>query len=111
MNTTYTNIPVERLTAPYVVSHNSGDFIDYACEWCARQFAEEHGLEWHHSYTEEHESGYHAYEQVFSEGETDYPVACYCGQYLRVSLTPEGEDYMRENDFPAWLYEAHGVER
>lgn len=106
--TTYTR---ETLESPYVVGHTSGDIIDYACETCAKEFAETHGLEWYLGSTEDSESGYYAYAVPFSDGETDYPVACLCGQYLDVRLTDEGADYMRENNFPAWLYEAHGVER
>jgi len=105
----------ESLKQSYLIDHESGDFIAHACEWCAVDFAKEHGLTWDnavtHNYTEEHENGYHAHDMLWDSGETDYPVACECGQYLDVALTKDGVQYMLENDFPAWLYEAHGVER
>lgn len=88
------------------------DFIDYSCEEHAKEWAEENGIpeESNGNYTlekEGHGAIAGAYEDVFSEGETDYPVACPCGQYLRVSLTSDGEDYLREGDFPKWLLRAH----
>jgi hypothetical protein len=99
------------LAEPFVIGHSGGDLIDYACGPCAREFADEHGLTWHLSYTEDSDSGYYAYSKAMDRGESDYPVACNCGQYLDVALTTDGEDYMRENDFPEWLYKVHGVVR
>jgi hypothetical protein len=98
------------LAEPYIISHSSGDLIDYACGPCAREFADKHGLTWYLSYTEESDTGYHAYSTAMDRGETDYPVACDCGQYLDVGLTDDGEHYMQEHgDFPEWLYAAHGI--
>jgi hypothetical protein len=103
--------PTEKLLPPYVVGHDGGDFTDYSCETHAKEFARTWGLTWDGSGTEEHPSGLYAYEIPFADGETDSPVACHCDQYLDVSLTTEGEDYMRENDFPEWLYTAHHVSK
>jgi hypothetical protein len=100
---------VDRLLDAYIVGDE--DFVEYSCEGCAKDYAEKHGLEWYNGSTEEHESGRYAYAVLFHDGETDTPMSCYCGQYLDVALTSDGEDYMRENDFPEWLYEAHGVTR
>lgn len=101
----------ETLESPYVVGHTSGDIIDYACETCAKEFADSHKLTWYLGSTEDSESGYFAYAVPFSDGETDYPVACHCGQYLDVRLTDEGVAYMLINEFPGWLYTAHDIER
>lgn len=103
--------PTEKLLPPYVVGHDSGDFMDYSCEEHAEEFARRWGLTWEHGGTAEDDTGFYAYPILFGEGETDFPVACHCDQYLDVSLTTEGEDYMRENDFPEWLYTAHHVTR
>jgi hypothetical protein len=106
---------INSLTQAYVVCDESGDFIDYACESCADEFAKANGLtwNWNHNFTEDHESGLHAYNKLWDRGEADYPVSCSsytCGQYLDVDLTSHGREYMLERgDFPEWLYEAHGV--
>lgn len=104
----------ERLFAPWVIIH--GDFTEYSCEWHARDFAETNNIpeNGYGSYTLERE-GYGTVSDVYplpswDSGETDYPVSCQCGQYLDVRLTRDGRDYMLENDFPAWLMAAHGIE-
>lgn len=106
---------MEHLAQAYVVCDESGDFIDYACESCANEFAKDNGLtwNWNHNFTEEHPSGLHAYNVLWDRGESDTPVACSsreCGQYLDVDLTSDGRNYMIERgDFPEWLYTAHNV--
>jgi hypothetical protein len=102
----------EELAQPFVIQDDSGDFIEYACQHCAEKFAADNGLTWNSSRsgTELHKSGLSAYDTLWDRGETDYPVACACGQYLDVSLTRDGVEYMTErDDFPAWLYLAHGI--
>lgn len=103
---------IEQLTPAYVV--HTGDFADYACLDCAREFATQRGLVWHGAddYTEEDPATDDGVCVVYSwEGaECDYPVACTCGQYLdNVRLTYEGELHMLGADYPTWLLEAHGV--
>lgn len=103
---------IENLTQTYVIGDNSGDFIEHACEACAEEFATKNSLEWNwnRNFTEDNSNGLYAYNALWDSGEADYPVACNCGQYLDVSLTKEGRDYMLERgDFPAWLYEAHNL--
>lgn len=108
---------IEALTPAYIVS--SGDFADYACEDCAREYAHQRGLTWSDSneYTLEDPELDHVYLVHSWDGhETDSPVACctisngeVCGQYLDVDLTREGREYTLENDFPQWLLEAHNL--
>lgn len=103
---------MEQLLTPYVIGHESGDFIEYACESCAVEFATQHALTWHtsHNFTERDASDYYAYSVPFHDGESDTPVACQCGQYLDVRLTSDGEEYVKERgDFPEWLVDALGV--
>lgn len=102
----------EYLMQPYVIQDESGDFIEYACQHCAETFAADNGLVWNSSRsgTEPHASGLSAYDKLWDRGETDYPVACRCGQYLDVALTREGVKYMADTDgLPTWLYRAHGL--
>jgi len=101
----------EELLPVYLVGAQNGDFTDYACETHAKEFALMNGLSWNDGSTEEHVSGFYAYAVVFGGVESDGPVACHCDQYLDVRLTPEGVDYMQENDFPGWLYTAHRISR
>jgi hypothetical protein len=103
----------ESLKQSYAIEHSNGDFREHACESCAEEFAETHGLtwNWNRNFTEDSVSGFHAYNMLWDSGETDYPVSCSCGQYLDVTLTRDGREYMLSNDFPEWLYEAHGVTR
>ena len=105
------NAAVQGLETAYYVGNHFDCLVDYACRNCAEKFAEDRGLIFlgAHDYTEEHEGGYFAYALNFDRGETDYPVSCRCGQYLDVSLTDDGVAYMQDNEFPAWLYRAHGV--
>lgn len=110
--------PPEYLFACYVVG--SADFIDFACEEHARQFAADNGLTWHNAntadYTEDDESESFACVEWAGEGETDYPRAChwlvihanggrdYCGRYLETRLTRDGEQYVRDNYPPEWWH-------
>ena len=107
----------ETLHKPWIIIN--GEFCDYACEDHARQYATENGIpasEYGDAYTLTRD-GYGTVSDVYplpsyDSGETDYPASCMdydCGRYLSVPLTREGRDYMRENGFPAWLYEAYGV--
>lgn len=102
----------ERLMPAWIVIH--GEFIEYACERHAREFAVENGIpETPYGYSVELD-GYGTVSDIYplpswDGGETDYPVSCACGQYLGVSLTSGGVEYMQGQDFPAWLYGAHGV--
>ncbi len=102
---------IEALTPAYVVS--TGDFADYACFACAREFATQRGLTWNSSgydFTVEDPELDHAYRvHSWDSHETDSPTACTCGQYLDVDLTRDGQEYALENDFPAWLLEAHNL--
>ena len=103
----------ETLTTPYVIG--DVDQVEYVCKYHAHRFAEWAKLTWANAnYTEEHESGYFAYAVASYEyPDTDYPLSCgdlECDQYLECELTDAGRDYMHDNEFPAWLYEAHGLE-
>lgn len=103
----------ETLTTPYVIG--DVDQVEYVCKYHAHRFAEWAKLTWANAnYTEEHESGYFAYAVASYEyPDTDYPLSCgdvECDQYLECELTDAGRDYMHDNEFPRWLYEAHGLE-
>jgi hypothetical protein len=37
--------------------------------------------------------------------------ACECGQYLDVRLTPDGMNYLRQNNFPEYVNEYYGLEK
>lgn len=117
----YTPAPAtEQLLPAYIVG--TGDFIDYACEECAVEFARQRGLTWHDSndFTLEDPCGCHAYLlRSWDNHVTDSPASCttisngvYCGQYLDLDLSIEGGKYLLDpaNNFPAWLIEAHGLE-
>ena len=103
----------ERLAPAWIIIH--GDYTEYSCESHARQFAEEHDTPETSmaSYTIQR-AGYGTVSDVYAipswdRGETDYPASCNCGQYLDIPLTREGVEYMRMEQFPAWLYDAHGI--
>lgn len=102
----------ESLTTPYVIG--DVDQVEYVCKYHAHKFAEWAKLTWANAnYTEEHNSGYFAYAVASYEyPDTDYPLSCGdldCDQYLECDLTEDGKNYMHDNEFPAWLYEAHGL--
>ena len=105
---------VETLATPWIIL--DGDYVDYACEQHARQYAKDNGIapSGADSYATTVD-GYGVKSDVYAlpswySGETDYPASCPCGQYLDVSLTRDGHAYMIEHGgFPAWLYTAHGV--
>lgn len=103
----------ERLAAPWIIIH--GEYSEYSCERHARDFAKENGIEETSpdSYSTSRE-GYGIVSDVYAlpswdSGETDYPVSCTCGKYLDIRLTRQGVDYMLCEEFPEWLYEAHGI--
>lgn len=107
---------IERLLPAWIII--DGDFCTYSCENHAREYADTNGIpqnEGYEGYSLTRE-GYGLTADVYpvhswDSYETDYPVARECGQYLdNVRLTPDGRDYMRENDFPAWLMAAHGID-
>lgn len=111
--------PPEYLFDCYVVGDNA-DFIDWACEEHAREFAADNGLTWNNAntadYTEDAKSGLFAYAEWVGDSETDYPRACdwpvprpgrgldYCGRHLHTALTPDGEQYVRDNYPPEWWH-------
>lgn len=104
---------LEQLMPAWIIIDN--EFTDYACEDHAREYAADNGIPEisADSYTE-FRHGYGVSADVYRlhswEGhETDYPAACKCGQYLDVDLTREGIAYTIENEFPAWLLEAHRI--
>lgn len=101
----------EELAEAYLIGDS--DTVDYSCEKCAVEYAEEHGLAWAsattHNYTEEHDSGLFAYALWRGDTESDYPSACCsCDTYLDTALTPEGENYVREN-LPGEWWDLWGV--
>lgn len=103
-----------KLAECYVIS-NGYDFIDMVCKEHAEEFAIENHLHWSngHDFTDPVDSGATAYAVAsWESNETDSPVSCgECHIYLECTMTRDGEAYMRENDFPAWLYDALGVSR
>ena len=93
---------IQTLETPWVVGDD--DFATYACEDCAREYAQEHELVFDNKwFTEEHASGSYAYADLYGEGETDVPYACDCGKWLCVNLTPDGHKYVREENLPQFV--------
>lgn len=106
---------VERLLPAWIVEDSRDYFTDYACETHAREFATERGIpaDDYGGYTLER-SDYGVVASAtqppsYALGETDYPTACVCGQYLAVNLTPDGYEYLADNDFPEWVVSAYTV--
>jgi hypothetical protein len=93
----------ETLETPWIIGNS--DFISYACEKCARQYAQERNLVFDNKWFTEEDAydGYYAYADLYGEGETDCPVACDCGQWLCVNLTPNGFAYVREENLPQFV--------
>ena len=104
---------INEITETYVIEWDIT--ADYSCRDCARQWAEDNGLEWHNpnslNYTLENSNGLAAYCDHFGQLESDYPQACQCGRYLDVRLTPDGMNYLRDNNFPEYVNEYYGVEK
>ncbi len=106
---------LEQLVPAWIII--DGDFCAYSCEDHAREYAETNGIPAAPggSYSIER-PGYGVTADVYplpswDSGETDYPAACECGQYLDIYLTRDGREYMIEHGgFPAWLMAAHGIE-
>jgi len=93
---------IQTLETPWVVGDD--DFATYACEDCARKYAQEHELVFDNKwFTEEHANGSYAYADLYGEGETDVPYACDCGKWLCVNLTPNGYLYVREENLPQFV--------
>jgi hypothetical protein len=101
----------ETLYKPWIIFDH--DYQDYSCEEHAIDYANtidaqkygdtSYGIE---------KKGYGMVADIyeiasFAVGESDYPAACACGRYLDVPLTAEGQNYLAENDFPAWLKALH----
>lgn len=103
---------IEQLTPLYVLEWDGG--ADYVCRGCADEFVKDNGLEWDNpnslNYTLENDKGLSAWVDHFHQIESDSPQACECGQYLEVRLTPDGENYLRDNDFPEFLLKHYGIE-
>jgi hypothetical protein len=92
----------EILETPWIIGNV--DFITYACEKCARQYAQENNLVFDNKwFTEEDPYGYYAYADLYGDGESDVPYACDCGQWLSVNLNADGHEYVRENDLPQFV--------
>lgn len=87
------------ITQLYIIE--TYDSIDYTCRDCAVKFATDNGLTWNrpatYDYTRESENNCYTYEDTFGQVETDYPVACDCGQWLDARLTQDGINYIEEN--------------
>lgn len=101
----------EMLYTPWIIHDH--DFTDYSCEEHAIEYANAIDAQQYGdtAYGIEKE-GYGMVSDIyeipsFARDEADYPVACGCGRYLDVRLTKEGQDYLAENDFPAWLKALH----
>ena len=94
----------EILETPWVIGDDS--YVTYACEKCARQYATDYNLEFKNPYSasDYNNKGYsYAYCDIYGEGESDTPWACDCGQWLSVNLTPDGMNYVRENNLPQFV--------
>lgn len=102
---------IEQLTPLYVLEWDGG--ADYVCRGCADEFATEYGLEWDNpnslNYTLENDKGLAAWCDYYGQIESDHPQACECGQYLDVVLTPDGMDYLKDNNFPQYVNEYYGL--
>jgi len=91
----------EILETPWVVGDD--DYTNYACEACAREWATDRELVFGNPYSTDHSPNGYAYCDIYGEGESDTPWACDCGQWLSVNLTPDGMDYVRENNLPQFV--------
>lgn len=105
----------DQLTQLYVIEWDGG--ADYVCQSCANKFVVDNGLEWDNShslnYVVENDKGLMVWVDFFGQIESDYPQACECGQWLKVHLTPDGENYIRENyeSMPKHVIEYYEIER
>lgn len=76
------------------------------CEFCAREYAKEYGIELErglHTYGET-VNGCGVMECYACGHDFDYPPTCDgCGAYLAGNLTPDGVEYLKERNFPKWL--------
>lgn len=103
------------LTSLYIVEWDGG--ADYVCRDCAGKFVKDNGLEWENAnscnYTLENDKGLAAWCDYFGQIESDYPQACECGQWLKVGLTLDGENYIRENyeTMPAQVIKYYQIEK
>jgi hypothetical protein len=109
------NTPPEALEDAWVIGNDH--ITELVCERHAREYAEANGLVFEYpTFTEESPNGY-AY-AIFSGSdiESDSPSACagydldtWCPAYLDTALTPDGEQYLREN-YPATWWHLWGIE-
>lgn len=105
----------DQLTQLYVIEWDGG--AEYVCQTCANQFVLDNGLEWDNghslNYVLENDQGLMVWVDFFGQIESDYPQACECGQWLNVSLTNDGENYIKENyeSMPKHVIKHYRIER
>lgn len=105
----------DQLTQLYVIEWDIT--ADYVCQACANEWVKKNGLEWENdhslNYVKENDKGLTAWVDFFGEIESDSPQACECGQWLKVQLTKDGENYIRENyeSMPKHVIEYYQIER
>jgi hypothetical protein len=100
------------LTAPWIIA--TEDYADYACETCAREWAEAQGIPAVHGQSYQREKEGHgviaeAYE-IWPYAEADYPLSCSavtCNQWLKTELTSDGVAYMEEQELPEAVKQAY----
>lgn len=104
-----------QLTQLYVIEWDIT--ADYVCQSCANEWVKNNGLEWENdhsvNYVKENDKGLYAWVDFYGEIELDYPIACECGQWLDATLTPGGENYIKENfeSMPRHVIEYYKIER
>lgn len=105
----------ETLTTLYVIEWDGG--ADYVCQSCANEWVISEGLEWDNThslnYVKENDKGLTAWIDFYGQIESDYPQACHCGQWLKVHLTRDGENYIRENyeSMPKHVIDYYQIEK
>ena len=93
------------LEDPWEYAANNGDFLELVCPECAETIRTDLDMipheEWGH---ETRDGGIRLAPLSFPHSyESDYPPACLeCGAYLQHSLTPDGEEYVREHYWRHW---------
>ncbi len=106
---------LDKMTQLYLIEWDGG--ADYACQACANKFVLDNGLEWDNShslnYVLENDKGLSVWVDFYGQIESDSPQACECGQWLKVSLTRDGEDYLKEiaEDLPSYVLKYYGMEK